>query len=247
MEDKIFVVNGVTGSIGAALTQLIYEKGGKVIGIGRHDSELAKLSARYKNFVPYKINEISSSAEAIKFLDFIRNNFPTSIKSYVHLTGSFTRETEPISESNDIWDETISTNLTGTYIWNKAFVDYFSKAKITGSIVNTSSQAAYTGGFGPNFSYAASKGGIISLSKSLSRYCGQFNIRVNVVVPGFVENEMMLAGLSKEQKEFFIEKTISKRLASDSEVAQACLFLANSESNYSTGITLDVTGGLLDV
>ncbi len=247
MEDKVFVINGVTGSIGASLAQLVYEKGGKVIGIGRQDSELEKLSDKYKNFVPYKINEISSSEEAIKFLDFIKNDFPTSIESYVHLAGSFTRETEPISESNEVWEETISTNLTGTYVWNKVFVDYFLYAKIAGSIVNTSSQAAYTGGFGSNFSYAASKGGIISLTKSLSRYCGQFNIRVNVVVPGFVENEMMLAGLSEEQKEFFIEKTISKRLASDSEVAHACLFLANSESSYSTGIALDVSGGLLDV
>ena len=247
MKDKIFVVNGATGSIGSALILLICENGGKVIGIGRNELELAALSSRHENLIPYRISDISNPEEAGIFLDYVRSNFPTDIFSYIHLTGIFRRETEPISESTDVWEATLSTNLTGTYIWNKLFVDYFTKSGIPGSIVNTSSQAAYTGGFGPNFSYAASKGGIISLSKSLSRYCAQFNIRVNVVVPGFVENEMMLTGLSEEQKNFYAEKTILKRLATNHEVAQACLFLAKAESAYSTGIILDVTGGLLDV
>jgi 3-oxoacyl-[acyl-carrier protein] reductase len=247
MVERTFVINGVTGSIGSALAQLICEKGGKVIGIGRSVSELEKLNSKLNNFVPYKIQDIATTEEAAGFLEFIRNNFGEEIKSYVHLAGMFARELAPISESREIWDSTIATNLTGTYLWNKIFVDYFSKAGIAGSIVNTSSQAAYTGGFGPNISYAASKGGIISLSKSLSRYAAQFDIRVNVVVPGFVENDMMLTGLTNEQKDFFIEKTSLKRLASDQEVAQACFFLASGDSSYSTGITLDVSGGLLDV
>jgi 3-oxoacyl-[acyl-carrier protein] reductase len=247
MVEGTFVINGVTGSIGSALAQLICEKGGKVIGIGRNVSELEKLNSKLNNFVPYKIEDIATTEDAAGFLEFIRNNFGGEIKSYVHLAGMFARELTPISEGREIWDSTIATNLTGTYLWNKIFVDYFSKAGIAGSIVNTSSQAAYTGGFGPNISYAASKGGIISLSKSLSRYAAQFNIRVNVVVPGFVENDMMLTGLTSEQKDFFTEQTTLKRLASDHEVAQACFFLASDDSSYSTGITLDVSGGLLDV
>jgi NAD(P)-dependent dehydrogenase (short-subunit alcohol dehydrogenase family) len=247
VKDDVFIVNGATGSIGTALTQLICADGRRVIGIGRSDSDLEILSLRHENFTPYKISDVASSAEAINFLDFISSNFPTNICSYIHLSGVFTREIDPISESNEVWHETISTNLTGTYIWNKMIVDYFIQADISGSIVNTSSQAAYTGGFGPNFSYAASKGGIISLSKSLSRYCAQYDIRVNTVVPGFVKNEMMMKDLNEEQEKFFTEKTSLKRLASDSEVAQACLFLAKPESGYSTGIALDVTGGLLDV
>jgi len=247
MVERTLVINGVTGSIGTALAHLVCEKGGKVIGIGRSDSEIKKLTSELDNFVPYKIQDIASSDEAASFLEFIRNDYGEEINSYVHLAGMFARELSPISENNDIWDATIATNLTGTYVWNKVFVDYFSKAGIAGSIVNTSSQAAYTGGFGPNISYAASKGGIISLSKSLSRYTAQFDIRVNVVVPGFVENDMMLTGLTSEQKGFFVERTSLKRLASDHEVAQACLFLASTDSSYSTGITLDVSGGLLDV
>jgi 3-oxoacyl-[acyl-carrier protein] reductase len=247
MVEGTFVVNGVTGSIGAALAHLICERGGKVIGIGRSVSEMGKLTAELDNFVPYRIQDVADSGEAIRFLEFIRNDYGREISSYIHLAGMFARESEPISENNEIWDTTIATNLTGTYIWNKIFVDYFTKAQIGGSIVNTASQAAYTGGFGSNFSYAASKGGVISLSKSLSRYTAQFDIRVNVVVPGFIENEMMLTGLNTEQKDFFVSKTSLKRLGTDLEVARACFFLASSESNYSTGITLDVSGGLLDV
>jgi NAD(P)-dependent dehydrogenase (short-subunit alcohol dehydrogenase family) len=247
MDSMIYVVNGASGSIGATLAKEICKRGGKVIGIGRDEEVLEKLSSELQNFVPYFIDDVASVKEATRFLEFIQAEYPNAINSYIHLAGTFIREIDPVSEINDIWDLTISTNLTGTYVWNKAFIQYFSTAGIQGSIVNTSSQAAFTGGFGPNFSYAASKGGVISLTKSLSRYCAQFKIRVNVVVPGFVDNEMMLNGLSNEKKNEFIDKTQLKRLATNKEIAIACLFLANSESNYSTGITLDVTGGLLDV
>jgi len=247
VENKTYVINGVTGGVGTALAQLICENGGKVIGIGRNQSTLTRLEESLGNFIPYKIEDVSDVDEASRFLQEIQTNYSEVITSYIHLAGVFQREKDPIQMGLDIWDSTLSTNLTGTYIWNKVLIEYFSKSGINGSIVNTSSQAAYTGGFGPNISYAASKGGILSLSKSLSRYCAQFNIRVNVVVPGFIENEMMLNGLASEQKEFFVEKTSLKRLATDVEVARACLFLANPESGYSTGIALDVTGGLLDV
>lgn len=247
MDDMFYVVNGASGSIGTALAKEINDRGYKVIGIGRNSEVLQNLESNLQHFVPYVVEDVSNVEEAYNFLDFIRKNYSNSIVSYIHLAGTFMRENDPTSQKNDVWDLTISTNLTGTYIWNKMFIEYFSFAGIQGSIVNTSSQAAYTGGFGPNFSYAASKGGIISLSKSLSRYCAQFKIRVNVVVPGFLDNEMMLSGLSIEQSEDFIEKTQLKRLGSNIEVAKACLFLANSESSYSTGIALDVAGGLLDV
>lgn len=247
MDNQTYVINGVTGSIGTALANLICSKGGSVIGIGRDQVALTKLKESLTSFTPFQIEDVSNSEEASMFLEEIRANHSNTIASYIHLAGTFVRETDPISSETDIWNATLSTNLTGTYIWNKTLIDYFTKSGIRGSIVNTSSQAAYTGGFGPNFSYAASKGGVISLSKSLSRYCAPFNIRVNVVVPGFVENEMMLKGLTLEQKDFFVGKTTLGRLASDSEVAKACLFLASTESEYSTGIVLDVTGGLLDV
>jgi NAD(P)-dependent dehydrogenase (short-subunit alcohol dehydrogenase family) len=247
MDKKIYVVNGASGGIGATLSKEICERGGKVIGIGRDKEALNKLASDLEDFVPYLIEDVASDTEAIRFLDFIQKEYSNTIDSYIHLAGIFIREIDPVSKTKEIWDITISTNLTGTYVWNKTFIEYFSTAGIQGSIVNTSSQAAFTGGFGPNFSYAASKGAVISLTKSLSRYCAQFKIRVNVVVPGFVDNDMMLNGLSNEMKKEFIDKTQLKRLATNKEVATACLFLASSESNYSTGITLDVTGGLLDV
>jgi 3-oxoacyl-[acyl-carrier protein] reductase len=247
MDDMFYVVNGASGSIGTALATEINDRGYRVIGIGRNKEELQNLATSLQHFIPYVVEDVSNIEEAYNFLNFIRNNYPNSITSYIHLAGTFIRESNPTSQENEVWDLTISTNLTGTYVWNKIFIEYFSLAGIQGSIVNTSSQAAFTGGFGPNFSYAASKGGIISLSKSLSRYCAQFRIRVNVVVPGFLDNEMMLSGLSIDQRDEFIKKTQLKRLGSNLEVAKACLFLANSESSYSTGIALDVTGGLLDV
>ena len=248
MSDKrITIINGVTGSIGTELARLVCNRGGSVIGIGRDLEKLSSLESELDGFIPYSIKDVSNPEEALAFqnLQLIKNE--TNVASYVHLAGIFKRETDPLTASTELWENTLATNLTGTYVWNKIIIDFFIKTGTPGTLVNTSSQAAYTGGFGPNFSYAASKGGVVSLTKSFSRYAAQFNIRVNVVIPGFVENEMMLDGLSNIQKEIFTEKTVTKRFASDSEIAKACFYLSSEESSYSTGIALDVSGGLLDV
>lgn len=246
-EKKITVINGVTGSIGSELARQICQCGGSVIGIGRDASKLSILHAELTDFIPYAISDVSEPSEALAFQRTYLPGYQKRIISYIHLAGILKRETDPLTQHLELWNDTIATNLTGTYIWNKIFIDYFLKLGIPGSIVNTSSQAAYTGGFGPNVSYAASKGGVISLTKSFSRYAAQFNVRVNVVVPGFVENEMMLGSLSQTQKEFFEQKTSVKRFATDLEIAKACMYLSSEESSYSTGIVLDVSGGLLDV
>ena len=246
-DKKITVINGVTGNIGSELARLICRRGGSVIGIGRDAIKLNILKSELADFIPHAIGDVSEPSEALNFQRTQLPKYDKRVTSYIHLAGNFKREADPLTESIDLWNNAISTNLTGTYIWNKMLIDYFSKLEIPGSLVNTSSQAAYTGGFGPNFSYAASKGGIISLTKSFSRYAAQFNVRVNVVVPGFVENEMMLEGLSQIQKEFFEQKTSMKRFATDIEIAKACMYLSSEDSSYSTGIVLDVSGGLLDV
>ena len=81
------------------------------------------------------------------------------------------------------------------------------------------------------------------MSKSFARYGGDFGIRVNCVSPGFIQNEMMTNGLTESQITFFKNKTLLKHFGSNSNVAEACIFLAGNHSQYITGEVLDVSGG----
>jgi 3-oxoacyl-[acyl-carrier protein] reductase len=140
--------------------------------------------------------------------------------------------------------EALETNLVGAFVWNKAVVGHMVSQSKTGSIVNVSSQAARTGGYGGTTSYAASKGGLVTLTKTMSRFCAPFNIRVNAISPGFLDNEMMTGSLSENQLSAFTQKTALNRLASNEEIASVIKFLIDSGSSYITGENLEVSGGL---
>jgi 3-oxoacyl-[acyl-carrier protein] reductase len=119
----------------------------------------------------------------------------------------------------------------------------FSAQYQVGHTTITFNDPARTGGFGGTTSYAASKGGMVSLSKSFARFGAVHNIRANSISPGFLDNPMMLDGLTSDQIAEFIGKTALKRLASDYEIAQVCLFLLGSDASYITGENIEVSAG----
>jgi NAD(P)-dependent dehydrogenase (short-subunit alcohol dehydrogenase family) len=127
-----------------------------------------------------------------------------------------------------------------TKIFSKAMVD--SKLK-SGSIVNISSIVGKAGNYG-QANYAASKSGVIGLTKTAARELAQYNIRCNAVLPGYIRTD-----LTKLVKPKLVEAVRSqipmKRFGEPQEIAQACLYLASDMSTYVTGATLEVTGGLL--
>jgi 3-oxoacyl-[acyl-carrier protein] reductase len=139
------------------------------------------------------------------------------------------------------WVDVIYTNLLGTINLCKASVVTLLKQK-SGCIVNISSVSGVTG-MPRQTNYAASKAGIIGFSKSLAQEVAAYNIRVNVVAPGFIETDM-LGGLSEEYKDKILQHIPLKRIGKPEEVAKAVKFLCEDRSQYITGQTLIVDGGL---
>jgi NAD(P)-dependent dehydrogenase (short-subunit alcohol dehydrogenase family) len=162
---------------------------------------------------------------------------------YLHAAAVLNRTNSPLETSVANFSESTSVNLTGAFVWNKLVMSNMIHNSVQGSILNVASQAARTGGFGGATSYAAAKGGLITLSKSFARYGADFNIRVNSISPGFLDNSMMLDGLTSEQKNRFIEKTALKRLGNAAEIAEVCLFLLGGGSSYITGENIEVSAG----
>ncbi len=141
----------------------------------------------------------------------------------------------------DDWHEVISTNLDGTFNLTRACIIEFMKKK-KGVIVNISSVSGVIGIAGQT-NYSASKAGVIGFTKSLAREVAPYNIRVNAVAPGFIETDM-IKDLKEEYKSQLIKRIPLNRFGRPEEVARVVRFLVSDESNYITGQTIVIDGGL---
>ncbi len=139
------------------------------------------------------------------------------------------------------WDRTLDTNLKGAFALCRAAARPMMKQR-SGSIVNLTSVVGETGNVG-QAAYAASKAGLIGLTKSLARELASRNIRVNAVSPGFIDTDMT-AGLNAGLRDAMTQTIPLGRLGSADEVARAVLFLAGDAASYVTGEVLKVNGGM---
>ena len=143
------------------------------------------------------------------------------------------------------WDEALQVNLKSAFLWNQVFSEHAISLGKQLSIVNISSQASYTGGYGEVFPYAASKGGLETMTRSFARVLGPSGIRVNAIAPGFVDTKSMRGNLSEAQLQNFINRVPLGRLSTINEIVQPIIFLLSEGSAYITGTTINVTGGQL--
>jgi 3-oxoacyl-[acyl-carrier protein] reductase len=152
-----------------------------------------------------------------------------------------TRDVLALRMKRKVWDDVLTTNLTGAFLMTQAVMSQMVKSR-WGRIINITSVVGETGQAG-QANYAASKAGLIGLTKSLARELASRSITVNAVAPGFIETAMTLV-LTEEQKAANAQFIPLGRTGTDREVAYAVAFLASEEAAYITGHTLDVNGGL---
>lgn len=140
------------------------------------------------------------------------------------------------------WERIMGANLTGAYLCCRAVIPHLQK-QMGGRIINIASVSAQTGGVSGGVHYASSKGGMISLTKTLSRDLAPFGVTVNAIAPGQIDADPNL--LTPEQREKVMGMIPLGRLGLPEDVAHAALFLASPMAAYITGATLDVNGGIL--
>ncbi len=139
------------------------------------------------------------------------------------------------------WDDVLATNLTGAFLMTQAAMPSMMKHR-WGRIINVTSVVGETGQAG-QANYAASKAGLIGLTKSLARELASRSVTVNAVAPGYIDTAMT-AVLTEEQKTAMTSVVPLGRAGTDVEIAHAVAYLASEEASYVTGHTLDVNGGM---
>ena len=161
----------------------------------------------------------------------------------VHLAAVIVRK--PLGEVTEAdWDLQSSVNLKSTFFLNRAAAFLMREQGEGGRIINCTSQAWWTGGLSGSIAYAATKAGIVALTRGFARTFATDGITVNVVAPGGVDTPMMHTASEQAVAEF-VSQTPVGRLALPEEIAETIVFLASERAGYITGATINITGGQL--
>lgn len=239
------IITGGTIGIGLAIARIFAKHGAHVVLFGtnqeRGEEAAAKLNAELAgqdaSFFAVDVSQTAAVEEAVKQViarhgkvDILVNN------------AGITRDQLLMKMSEAEWDAVINTNLKSCYNTCRALIRSMMKAK-KGKIINISSVVGLTGNAG-QINYAASKGGMIALTKALALEVASRQIQVNCIAPGFIETRMTEV-LTEAQKESILSKIPLGRMGSPEDIANAALYLASDLSNYITGQVLTVDGGMV--
>jgi NAD(P)-dependent dehydrogenase (short-subunit alcohol dehydrogenase family) len=239
------IVTGAAAGIGAATARRLAEDGAVVIGVDVNAADLelviGSLPGDGHRSWAADLRDLTGHDALVRTALDAADRFG----GMAHLAAVLRRRATVDDVTEDDWDLQVDVNLKATFFLNRAVGNALIAQGRGGAIVNFTSQAWNTGGFGGAVVYAATKGGVVSMSRGLARTFAAHAIRVNTVAPGFVETDMMLGGLSDREIEDFTAMVPLGRMAAAEELASTVSFLLGDDARYITGATLNVTGGQL--
>ena len=239
LNGKSALVTGASGGIGAEIARVLHGAGASVGLSGTRTEPLEALAAELgdrAHVLPCNLSDADAvealpkqAAEAMGAVDILVNN------------AGITRDNLFMRMSTDEWDEVLNVNLRSAMILLKGVIRGMMKAR-WGRIVNISSIVGATGNPG-QANYAASKAGLVGMSKSLAYEVASRGITVNAVAPGFITTAMT-DKLTDDQKAGILSQVPAGRMGEAAEIAAAVLYLASDEAGYVTGATLHINGGM---
>jgi len=242
-KDKVAVVTGGDRGIGKAIALKLAENGASIVICGTNEETLKETSAEIEKMnckcLALKV-DVSNGNEVEKFSKTILAMFD-SVDILINNAG-ITKDNLLIRMNEQEWDDVLSTNLKSTFLMTKALVRPMMKAR-KGRIVNITSIIGIRGNAG-QANYAASKAGIIGLTKTTAREFASRNITCNAVAPGFIQTDMTQA-LGEKTREELLKEIPLGILGETSDIANVVLFLASEEARYITGQVICVDGGMV--
>ena len=237
---KTALVTGSTRGIGREVARALAESGARVAIVGRDRDKAAAVAAEIGHGSAGFGADVSDTAAVAALIADVEKEFG-GIDILVNNAG-LTRDNLVMRLSDDDWDTVLDANVRGAFAAIRAASRGMMK-KRAGRIINMASVVGITGNKG-QANYAASKGALISLTKSVAKELGSRNILVNAIAPGFIETEMTDA-MTKEAREAMQGMIPLGRLGKSSDIAAMVVFLASDYASYITGQVLVVDGGMV--
>lgn len=244
LKDKIAVVTGASRGIGKAIAIELAKAGAKVAvnySSSQNEAEEVVKIITDNGGVAFAVKASVNVGEEVEAMfKAVEEKFGGSCDILVNNAG-ITKDNLLIRMKDEEFDKVIDVNLKGVFLCTRLVAKSMMKKKY-GKIINISSVVGFSGNAG-QFNYCATKSGVIGMTKSAAIELASKGVRVNAVAPGFIDTDMTSA-LPENIKNAMIEKVPLKSVGVGSDIAKAVLFLASSDSDYITGQTIHVNGGL---
>jgi 3-oxoacyl-[acyl-carrier protein] reductase len=241
LSGKTALVTGATGGIGGAIARAFHRAGATVGISGRQKDKLEGLASELGERVHVLPCDLADRASVAKLIDEAVAAMGR-VDILVNNAG-LTRDNLFMVMKDEQWDEVIAVNLTSTFMLMRAAARQMMRNKTGfGRIINISSVSGVFGNPGQG-NYAASKAGVIGMTKSMAREVAARGITANCIAPGFIKTAMTDV-LNEKQTEEIAKMIPAQRFGVPEDVAAAALYLASNEGGYVTGQTLHVNGGM---
>ncbi len=244
LKDKIALVTGSSRGVGRAVALGMAKEGAKIV-VNYTSNEKAA------DEVVEAVENMGSKAVAVKADAALKADAENMVRTAIETFGGldvlvnnagFTRPAMMTKMTEDQWDQVVDIHLKGAFLCSQAAALHMKEQK-RGKIINVMSVAGLVGTVG-QINYAAAKGGILSMTKSIARELARYNVCANVISLGIVATDMTEKIRSDEKlKEIYMNRILLRRFAEPQDIAPAFAFLASDESNYITGQLLCVDGG----
>ena len=233
------ILTGATGVIGNSILDKLISAGSTVLATGTNEEKLKLIQEKYKNLNVMKF-DISDHKNIDKFVEDCSSILSNKIDVLINNAG-IAHDNLSIKMKEEEWKRVIDINLTSTFLISKNVIRKMIKSK-TGKIINITSVVGHSGNIG-QANYAASKAGIIAMSKSLALEYGKKNITINSVSPGFILSEMTNK-ISEDHTELLKSRISLNKFGKPEDVANTVIFLSSNLADYITGETIHVNGGM---
>jgi 3-oxoacyl-[acyl-carrier protein] reductase len=240
LENKKALVTGASRGIGRAIAERFVSEGASVWGVSsKEPADLADFQARAGGKVQWKcldLSQLDALESEIDGLEKSSGGFDILVND-----AGITRDNLTFRMSLEDWQKVLNVNLSAAFVICKA-VGRGMLRRRHGAMLNMASVVGIHGN-GGQANYAASKAGLIGLTKSLAAELASRNVRVNAVAPGYVSSDMT-AVMPEAAKQFMLDHIPLKRAGEPTDIANAALFLCSDEASYITGQVLPVDGGM---
>jgi NAD(P)-dependent dehydrogenase (short-subunit alcohol dehydrogenase family) len=244
IEGRTVVVTGATGGIGRAIARAFAQTGAIVVATDLDQTSLSELIGELEGGAHRGIAlDLRDAGDRERLLETaaIEGSAPWAL---IHSAALLRRRASLDEVTEDDWDAQVDTNLKATFFLCRLFANEMKRVG-EGRIVLFTSQSWMTGGFGGATVYAASKGGVVSMSRGLARSYGRNGVTVNAIAPGQINTSMLLTDLDPAIYEKMREETPLGYVGEPDDVAGTAVFLASAHARYITGATINVSGGFL--
>jgi len=235
------LVTGASRGIGLAIARRLASEGATVLAAARNAAALESAASDIGSAgralpLPLDLTDRASIENAVKSALAAHGQIDVLVNN-----GGITQDNLVLRMSGEAWDQVIATNLTGSFLLTQTVVKSMVRKRY-GRIVNVTSVVGLMGNAG-QANYAASKAGLIGLTKSIARELASRNITCNAVAPGFIATAMTEAMTEEARQSLFAQIPLG-RLGTPEDVAAAVAYLASDEAAYVTGHVLNISGGL---